>query len=108
MTEEQAAGIIVMLEGCVEKLEAENADLRREIALNEPLFETLNAANDALLAENAELRELCKGIYGFVYECQLGCEQYLATFDAEHATYDESTCNDCWMERRMRELGLDV
>ena len=37
---------------------AENDKLRREIALNEPLFETLNAANDALLAENAELRKM--------------------------------------------------
>lgn len=41
----------------IQDLKAENADLRREIALNEPLFETLNAANDALLAENAELRK---------------------------------------------------
>ena len=90
------------------KLADENADLRREIALNEPLFETLNAANDALLEENAELRELVRDMYEFVYECQLGCEQYLATFDAEHATYDESTCNDCWMKRRMRELGIEV
>ena len=41
-------------------LQAENADLRRELELDEPLFETLNAANDALLAENAELRELVR------------------------------------------------
>ena len=41
----------------IDRLRDESADLRRELELDEPLFETLNAANDALLAENAELRK---------------------------------------------------
>lgn len=65
---------------------AENDKLRRELELDEPLFETLNAANDALLSENAELRELV-------------CELY------------EDQCDECdeWKYRdRMRELGIEV
>ena len=46
--------VAVQLE--TEALIAENADLRRELELDEPLFETLNAANDALLSENEQLR----------------------------------------------------
>lgn len=41
----------------VADLKAENEELRKELAVNEPLFETLNDANDRLLAENAELRK---------------------------------------------------
>ena len=85
---------------------AENAKLREE---NQQIgLVAYELGRKSLAQENAKLRELCKDIYEFVYECQLGCEQYLATFDAERATYDESVCNDCWMERRMRELGVEV
>ena len=76
--------VCVQLE--TEALIVENADLRREIALNEPLFETLNAANDALIAENAELRKLVRELY-------------------------EDQCDECdeWKYRdRMHELGVNA
>ena len=75
------------------KLADENADLRREIALNEPLFETLNAANDALLAENAKLQELMRDMYEMA-QCF-----YVGTGTAD----DLQEIRD-----RMRELGVDA
>ena len=69
----------------IDRLQDENAELRRELELDEPLFETLNAANDALLAENAELRELVRELLT----------------DPDAWDYD-------YFKRRMRELGIGV
>jgi regulator of replication initiation timing len=43
-----------------ERLQAENDSLRKELAVTNPLFETLNAANDRLIYENMKLRELVR------------------------------------------------
>lgn len=56
-----------------------------------------------IMAENEKLRELCKSIHHFVYECQLGCEQYLGGDER----CDKSR-EACWMVRKMRELGIEV
>ena len=92
----------------VEKLQSENERLRSCLSDSAENSKQIMHEAHVQAEENKKLRKLCKDIYEFVYECQLGCEQYLATFDAERATYDESVCNDCWMERRMRELGVEV
>ena len=87
----------------IQDLKAENADLRKEIALNEPLFETLNAANDALLAENAELRELVRDYEELAAalcdarECD-GCP-----FDSE-----QTICEHMRLIARVGELGVDA
>ena len=87
----------------IQDLKAENADLRKEIALNEPLFETLNAANDALLAENAELRELVRDYEELAAalcdarECD-GCP-----FDSEQTIYEHMR-----LIARVGELGVDA
>lgn len=49
----------------IDKLQAENDSLRKELAVNNPLFETLNAANDRLIYENMKLRELVRDFYPF-------------------------------------------
>ena len=79
---------------CV-RLQAENDSLRKELAVNEPLFETLNSTNDSLLVENAKLRELVADLY----QCsrQVGCDH----------------CGDgyrrsCNVLNRIRELGVEV
>ena len=78
----------------IDRLRDENADLRREIALNEPLFETLNDANDALLAENAELRELVRDMWS---DGMCECDERGACATCEYGYLD-----------RMRELGVDA
>ena len=79
---------------CV-RLQAENDSLRKELAVTNPLFATLNAANDGLISENAKLRELVADLY----QCsrQVGCDH----------------CGDgyrrsCNVLNRMRELGVEV
>ena len=72
-----------------ERLKAENEELRKELAVNEPLFETLNAANDGLLAENAELRELVERLYG-----------------SYHIEYPDAAEREFAGE--LRELGVEV
>ena len=74
---------------------AENAELRKELAVDEPLFETLNDANDGLLAENAKLRELVRDIWR----------------ELDAATqYDAGGGRGsvCEFADRMRELGVEV
>ena len=70
---------------------AENAELRKELAVDEPLFETLNAANDRLLAENAELRELVRDMWDWLAPTAIGGGAPLQGIAA-----------------RMRELGVEV
>ena len=55
------------MQASIKALYDENAELRKELAVDDPLFETLNDANDRLLAENAELRELVGRLYGSYY-----------------------------------------
>ena len=93
-------GIVGFMALCIVSAGGDDADLRRELELNEPLFETLNAANDALLAENAELRRLLREILN---NC---CEGI------------ESTCDMCGCYRKSdgacmadviaERLGVDV
>ena len=81
-------------------LQAENADLRRELELDEPLFETLNAANDALLAENAKLRELCRMLFDELYTLiDDNCSDVYTQYERSDVQpfYDE-----------LRELGVEV
>ena len=80
---------VTHLHGHLDKLKAENAELRRELAVSEPLFETLNAANDRLLADNAELRELVERLYG-----------------SYHIEYPDAAEREFAGE--LRELGVEV
>ena len=70
-------------------LQAEIAELRKELAVTNPLFETLNSANDRLIYENMKLRELVRDMY----------DNYRAGWneEIEGELYD-----------RMRELGVEV
>lgn len=73
-----------------ERLQAENESLRKELAVTNPLFETLNDANDRLLAENAKLRELVRDMY-------------------DHAEFSIHYFGDIYgICDRMRELGVEV
>ena len=79
-----------------DQLKAEIAELRKELAVTNPLFETLNAANDRLIYENMELRELARTLY----MCsRVLCDQC----EYEH----ENTC-DFDTEAELRELGVEV
>lgn len=71
------------------RLQAENDSLRKELAVNNPLFETLNAANDRLIYENMKLRELVRDFYPFA----------------------SGRAANPWLSvrlERMRELGVEV
>ena len=85
---------VTHLHGHLDKLKAENAELRRELAVSEPLFETLNAANDGLLAENAKLRELVE----YMHRCYV----------IGHDWGPYGAPEQHWVEERMRELGVEV
>ena len=74
---------------------AENEELRKELAVNEPLFETLNAANDGLISENAELRELVRDMW---HELDAATQ-----YDA-----GGGRGSVCEFADRMRELGVEV
>ena len=73
----------------VADLKAENEELRKELAVDEPLFETLNDSNDGLLAENAKLRELVGRLYG-----------------SYHIEYPDAAEREFAGE--LRELGVEV
>ena len=90
---------------CV-RLQAENDSLRKELAVNEPLFETLNAANDGLIAENDKLRELVKDMWQFT---GAACKKYPRLFDqsAQGGQMVMPNMLDSF-EHRMRELGVEV
>ena len=83
---------------------AENAELRKELAADEPLFETLNDANDRLLAENAELRELVRVMaYCMQYERECdGCRLN----GADGTITAPVGCDG--LHERLRELGVEV
>ena len=89
-----------------ERLQAENEKLRKELAVDEPLFETLNTTNDGLISENAKLRELAResvlferhGCYGCAHEDI--CDPQLI--------YDEECARRQGIEQSMRELGIEV
>ena len=78
---------------CV-RLQAENEELRKELAVNEPLFEALNDSNDGLLVENAKLRELVRNLYACINNR-----------DCDDCEYIDEACN---FERNMSELEVDV
>jgi len=84
------------------RLQAENDSLRKELAVNEPLFETLNAANDRLIYENMKLRELVRDMYkAFVHgNCYRWCE-----FKEPCNYISDGKCQ--WYDR-MCELGVEV
>ena len=84
------------MQASIKALDDENAELRKELAVNDPLFETLNDANDRLLADNAELRELVRNMAAVI------------------CVYDQCvTVDDCppalpMFADKMRELGVEV
>lgn len=51
----------------VKRLQDENESLRKELAVTNPLFETLNDANDRLIYENMKLRELVRRMFYAVH-----------------------------------------
>lgn len=87
-------GIVGFMALCIVSAGGDDADLRREIALNEPLFETLNAANDALLADNAKLRKLVRDMYTTISWCSIDC------YPSDGKKRE--------LADRMRELGVEV
>lgn len=79
----------------VDNLKAENEELRKELAVTNPLFETLNAANDRLIFENMKLRELVRDMWR----------------ELDAATqYDAGGGRGavCEFAIRMRELGVEL
>ena len=82
---------------CV-RLQAENDSLRKELAVTNPLFETLNAANDRLIYENAKLRELLQRL--------LAEYRYLRVRPRKMYLQHEGRMRA--IEEEMRELGIEV
>ena len=70
----------------------ENNKLRKELAVTNPLFETLNDANDRLIYENMKLRELVRIMHGELVSC-------------EDNGY---VCGGHKFDERVRELGIEV
>lgn len=75
----------------IDKLQAENEELRKELAVTNPLFETLNSANDRLIFENMKLRELARDMWNWLAPTAVGGGAPLQGIVA-----------------RMRELGVEV
>ena len=72
---------------------AENAELRKERDALDRLTDVLDATNDGLLAENAELRELVRDLLN-------------AWDDVQHKVVTGPTFDEC--ENRAYELGVEV
>ena len=89
-----------------ERLQAENDSLRKELAVTNPLFETLNAANDRLIYENMKLRELVSDVFTIHWH-GLDCTECPKRFQ-DRCTH----LGGCeWLgilSDRMRELGVEV
>lgn len=83
------------MQASIKALDDENAELRKELAVDEPLFEALNDANDGLLAENAKLRELVRDMW---HELDAATQ-----YDA-----GGGRGSVCEFAIRMRELGVEV
>lgn len=89
----------------IDRLRDESADLRRELELDGPLFETLNVANDALLAENAELRRERDFYFQQVTDNGERAHGAIDTLNAENEKlrelvrkvehYEQLGCHDC-------------
>jgi hypothetical protein len=65
------------------------------------------------LADNVKLRELVRDMYGFIERTDEDCGDvtFSDCFDyCKHDTADDGCCKtgECWYERRMRELGVEV
>lgn len=72
----------------------ENAELRKELAVTNQLFETLNDANDRLIYENMKLRELVRDMWeNGMCECD-----------------ERGACAECeyHFPEHMRELGVEI
>lgn len=82
------------LEYALADLKAENEMLRKELAVTNPLFETLNAANDRLIYENMKLRELVRDALTTISWCTIDCYP--------------SDNKKCELNERARELGVDA
>ena len=78
------------LHGEIDRLQDENAELRKE-------RDVLDATNDGLLAENAKLRELVRDMWEFGFGCNSGANDAWAWHERTDA-----------LEERMRELGVEV
>ena len=89
-----------------ERLQAENDSLRKELAVTNPLFETLNDANDRLIYENMKLRELARESVLFERHGCYGCA-HEDTCDPQ-LIYDEECARRQGIEQSMRELGVEV
>lgn len=85
-----------------DQLQAENEQLRKELAVTNPLFETLNDANDRLIYENMKLRELVRDMCkAFMHgNCYRWCE-----FKEPCNYISDGRCQ--WYERA-HELGVEV
>lgn len=94
------------LEYALADLKAENEMLRKELAVTNPLFETLNAANDHLIYENMKLRELVRDMWRFT---GAACKRYPRLFDpsAQGGQMVQLNAIEAF-EQRMRELGVEV
>ena len=85
-----------------ERVQAENAELRKERDALDRLTDVLNATNDGLIAENAKLRELVRGLwYCTENENKAMCEGCpLGIVDGDRLAL---AC-----EKLMYELGVEV
>lgn len=90
----------------VKRLEAENEMLRKELAVTNPLFETLNAANDRLIYENMKLRELVRDMW----TCILTADKSDNAWDEcpRCSLWNGNNNHRCEFNRRMKELGVEV
>lgn len=75
-------------------LKAENEMLRKELAVTNPLFETLNAANDRLIYENMKLRKLVRDALTTISWCTIDC------YPSDNKKRE--------LNERARELGVEA
>jgi hypothetical protein len=70
----------------------------------------LNEEYKALFAENEKLRELCAGLWSVMWACaEQRCPHRHEDCFVVNGNGDGPKSNgDCWYERRMRELGIEV
>lgn len=82
-------------------------------ASNAAELKGLRVLNRELRAENAKLRELVQDMYGFIESTDENCGDvtFSDCFDyCKHDSADDGCCKtgECYYERRMRELGIEV
>ena len=99
-----------MVNAMIDAVEAENSNLRKAAEFEHNQLQDIKRAVDmvleeynAMLVENARLRELCKDLYMCTDDTCNDCKHRNLTGDGFYCKFGIG-----WRARRMREMGIEV